>query len=108
MRAELQRVCCCYQENIVKEPSGCNLGFRSVGDRRFMSGPRLIEANLSGERVTGGDVRRTSAARSKPGRERAALDDLKSCTIAVIGELMLDLFLHGHAERISPEARVAW
>jgi D-beta-D-heptose 7-phosphate kinase/D-beta-D-heptose 1-phosphate adenosyltransferase len=71
-----------------------------------MSGPRLIEANLSGERVTGDDVRRTSVARSKASRERAALDDLKDCTIAVIGDLMLDRYLHGDVERISPEAPV--
>jgi D-beta-D-heptose 7-phosphate kinase / D-beta-D-heptose 1-phosphate adenosyltransferase len=71
-----------------------------------MSGPRLIEANLSGERVTGGDVQRTSVARSKASQERAALDDLKNCTIAVIGDLMLDRYLHGDVERISPEAPV--
>src|SRR5258708_36927127 len=104
MRAELQRVCCCYQENIVKEHSGCNLGFRSVGDRRFMSGPRLIEANLSGERVTGGDVRRTSAARSKASRERAVLDDLKTCTLAGTGGLMIDRSLPAAVKGICPNA----
>jgi len=65
-----------------------------------------IEANLSGERVTGGDVRRASAVRSKASRERAALGDLKNRTIAVIGDLMLDRYLHGDVDRISPEAPV--
>src|SRR5258708_20872330 len=65
-----------------------------------------IEANLSGERVTGGDVRRASAVRSKASRERAALRDLKNRTIAVIPDLMLDRYLHVDVDRISPEAPV--
>jgi len=61
---------------------------------------------LSGERVTGGDLQNASAVRSKPSRERAALDRLKNCTIAVIGDLMLDRYIHGDVDRISPEAPV--
>jgi len=71
-----------------------------------MGRSRLAEANLSGERVSGGDVRRGPAVRSKASRERAALSDLKNCTIAVIGDLMLDRYLHGDVDRISPEAPV--
>ncbi len=61
---------------------------------------------MSGERVTASDVRASPSARSKAGRNRAALGDLKNCTIAVIGDLMLDRYLHGDVERISPEAPV--
>ncbi len=58
------------------------------------------------ERVTGGDVRKGASARSKGGQERAALSGLKNCSIAVIGDLMLDRYLHGDVDRISPEAPV--
>ena len=33
-------------------------------------------------------------------------DNLAACTIAVIGDLMLDVYLHGEVNRISPEAPV--
>jgi D-beta-D-heptose 7-phosphate kinase/D-beta-D-heptose 1-phosphate adenosyltransferase len=45
-------------------------------------------------------------ARSKVGRKGSPLGNLKNCTIAVIGDLMLDRYLHGDVERISPEAPV--
>ncbi len=37
---------------------------------------------------------------------RQLFDNLASCTVAVIGDMMLDVYLYGEVERISPEAPV--
>jgi D-beta-D-heptose 7-phosphate kinase/D-beta-D-heptose 1-phosphate adenosyltransferase len=85
----------------------CNPGFLSIKGAQIDEKYRgFAEANVSGERVTPGGVRTVSALRNKASRERAALGGLKNCTIAVIGDLMLDRYLHGDVHRISPEAPV--
>jgi D-beta-D-heptose 7-phosphate kinase/D-beta-D-heptose 1-phosphate adenosyltransferase len=38
--------------------------------------------------------------------ERSLLDSLDDHSVVVIGDMMLDCYLHGHVERISPEAPV--
>jgi D-beta-D-heptose 7-phosphate kinase/D-beta-D-heptose 1-phosphate adenosyltransferase len=43
---------------------------------------------------------------NQPLLDEFVLDKLEGCTLAVIGDLMLDCYIHGDVERISPEAPV--